>query len=463
MRKGFSFLIILPIILLFFIFPFKLKADVSVPNFPEVCDSLEQVEKICSSMSKSDCQSFLEKCEDYFNRKAEKIERDLSKTKSQRISLQNKVFSLKKQVEQLNLQIQQGNLVVQDLSLQINDTKNSINNTTEKINKAKEQIAQILRYIYEKDQRTNLEILLSENKISDFFNDVLELEMVSEKNRELLSNLEKLKASLSRQKESLDAEKEKLERQLLVQQLQKQESEEVRKEKEYLLRKTEGSEAKYEAYLKETKEKAAKIRARIFELIGIEKAPTFGEAVEMAKYVQKITGIRPAFLLAILTQESNIGRNVGQCYVTDFTTGDGKRSSSGSTLSRVMNPKRDIPYFLKITKSLGRDPSSTLVSCPLKYGWGGAMGPAQFIPSTWVYLEPELRSTLGREPDPWSIKDSFLAAGLYLKKLGGAENEWRAAMRYFSGSSWSKYEEFYGNSVLRLASKYQKDIDAIER
>lgn len=462
MRK-YIFLFGVVIFSLIIFFPFKLKADISIPNFPEICESLEQVEKVCSSMSKSDCRSLLEECESYFNQKADEIERDLSKTKSQRISLQNKVFNLKKKIEQLDLQIQQGNLVIQDLSLQIEDTKNSIDNTTSKINEIKGQIAQILRDIYEKDQRTNLEILLSENKISDFFNDVLELEMLNEKNRELLRNLEDLKESLSKQKESLDSEKERLERQLLVQQLQKKESEDVKREKEELLRKTKGSEEKYEAYLRETKEKAAKIRERIFELIGVEKAPTFGEAVEIAKYVQKMTGIRSAFLLAILTQESNIGRNVGQCYVTNFSTGEGERASSGAKVKRVMNPKRDIPYFLRITKSLGRDPSHTLVSCPLKYGWGGAMGPAQFIPSTWVYLEPELKSILGREPDPWSIKDSFLAAGLYLKKLGGTKNEWRAAMRYFSGSSWSKYEEFYGNSVLRLASKYQKDIETIER
>ncbi|GAH47901.1 unnamed protein product, partial [marine sediment metagenome] len=57
---------------------------------------------------------------------------------------------------------------------------------------------------------------------------------------------------------------------------------------------------------------AAEIRARIFELIGVPKAPTFGEALDIAKYVEGITGARPAFLLAILQQESAIGKNVGQ-------------------------------------------------------------------------------------------------------------------------------------------------------
>ena len=285
---------------------------------------------------------------------------------------------------------------------------------------------------------------------------------MSEKNKELLKDIKHLKKILENQKEALDREKEDLENQLLIQLLQKQRSEEIKKEKEYLLYKTKGKEAQYQAYLKETQQKAAEIRARIFELIGVSKAPTFGEAVELAKYVEKITGIRPAFLLAILTQESNIGKNVGQCYLKDVKTGKGVVAKTGKEIERVMNPSRDVPYFLQITKNLGRDPFNTLVSCPMKYGWGGAMGPGQFIPSTWALYKDKAKAILGKEPDPWEIKDAFLMTGIYLKELGGQRDEWLAAMRYFSGSSWKKYEEFYGNSVMRLAQKYQKDIEAIE-
>lgn len=458
-KKIISFLLLFS--LLEFFVPFQTIS--SDEDLSTLCESIEKVEAECNRLSKSDCRSLLEKCEDYFNQKSAEIEKDLSKTRAQKITLQNKVYSLKKEIEQLNIQINQGNLVVHDLKIQINDTQNSIEQTSKRIEEVKGQIEEILRDIYEKDQKTNLEILLSENKISDFFNDILELEVLSERNKELLKDIKQLKSYLSQQKESLSEEKERLERQLVVQTLQKQQSEQDKKEKEELLRKTQGSEKKYQAYLRETQEKAAKIRERIFELIGVSKAPTFGEAVEIAKYVEKITGIRPAFLLAILTQESNIGRNVGQCYLTNPQTGAGKRVSSGAYVKNVMNPTRDVPYFLSITKKLGRDPYNTLVSCPLKYGWGGAMGPAQFIPSTWAKVSLEAKPILGRDPDPWDIKDSFLVAGLYLRDLGGTKNEWRAAMRYFSGSSWSKYEEFYGNSVMRLAKKYQQDIETIEK
>ena len=248
--------------------------------------------------------------------------------------------------------------------------------------------------------------------------------------------------------------------------LQKQESAALKKERERTLQMT---EAQYQQYLREkqkAEKKAAEIRARIFELIGVSKAPTFGEALEMAKYVSSITGIRPAFLLAVLTQESNIGKNVGQCYLKNPKTGSGVVIKTGQTVSRVMSPRRDVSPFLTITKELGRDPYATPVSCPMSFGWGGAMGPAQFIPSTWMLYRDRLREVSGRAADPWNIRDAFLAAALYLTDYGAAKQtrtaEWRAAMIYFSGSTNSKYR-FYGDSVLSIADRYQADIEAIEK
>jgi len=93
------------------------------------------------------------------------------------------------------------------------------------------------------------------------------------------------------------------------------------------------------------------------------------------------------------------------------------------------------------------------------YGWGGAMGPAQFIPSTWVLYKDKLKTIVGKPADPWDVKDAFLASGLLLGDNGAALNEWKAAMRYFSGSSWTKYEESYGNLVIARTNCLQTFID----
>ena len=90
------------------------------------------------------------------------------------------------------------------------------------------------------------------------------------------------------------------------------------------------------------------------------------------------------------------------------------------------------------------------------------MGPAQFIPDTWTKYGEKVKEVTGKIADPWNIKDAFLGAGIYLKDLGVLNNEFKAVMRYFSGGSWSKWEEFYGNSVLNIAKQYEQDIKEIE-
>ena len=128
--------------------------------------------------------------------------------------------------------------------------------------------------------------------------------------------------------------------------------------------------------------------------------------------------------------------------------------------------KGDVNDFLTTCKELGRDPYSTPVSCPMSFGYGGAMGPAQFIPSTWVVYKNRVKAITGKPADPWNIKDAFLAAALYLSDYGAMKQtyngEWRAAMIYFSGSTNTKYR-FYGDSVMSITSRFSKDIEALEK
>lgn len=133
-----------------------------------------------------------------------------------------------------------------------------------------------------------------------------------------------------------------------------------------------------------------------------------------------------------------------------------------------MKPERDQAPFQQITTDLGMDPDITPVSCPMKdskgrqVGWGGAMGPAQFIPSTWMGYKDRVAAITGKMANPWDIRDAFIASALKLR-AGGAgtvEGEWAAAMRYFSGGTNTRYR-FYGDNVVKTANEYQADIDAL--
>ncbi len=196
------------------------------------------------------------------------------------------------------------------------------------------------------------------------------------------------------------------------------------------------------------------------------EAPTFGEAYEVAKWVEGLTGVRPAFLLSILQQESALGGNVGQCYLADTTSGASIHIGTGQSYSNGMHPTRDLPVFLTITEELEKDPFSMPIACPLSFGYGGAMGPAQIISSSWMLYKDRLDNLLGRVADPWSIRDSFLATGVFLADFGAEsqirEDEWNAAMKYFSGGTTNSSFFWYADQVLARADQFEQDIKVLE-
>lgn len=390
---------------------------------------------------------------------------ETSKISKEKNTLQNQIDILNKKIQTLNLEIQKTNYLIADLNSQIFQTSYSISLREKEINKNQEKIKLLLKEVLKQEKGSMIELVLTGNSLSDYFNNIFGLNNLSLKITKTINELKELKEELQKTMNILEEKQNEMENLLKIKELQKLETNELKNEKNNLLQITKGKEQEYQKLLSQKQKEADKIRQRIFELIGIDQAPTFGQAYEIAKYVESITGVRPAFLLAVLKQESDLGKNTGQCYLTDPNTGMGKSVASGKTLSRVMNPKRDVPIFLDITSRLQMNWKEVKVSCPMSFGWGGAMGPAQFIPSTWKLYEERLTNILGRTPNPWSVKDSFLAAGLYLKDAGADaktyQAEWKAALKYFSGGINTRYS-FYANSVMSLASNFENDIQVLE-
>ena len=436
----------------------------SAEDLATSCAAISESSSGCSStLSSADCKTLLQKCADYYDQQSAQISEDLTKTAAQKSTLQTQVSSLKKKITNLEYQINQSTVMVKSLDIQITDTQSSINKASKDINDSQYQIASILRSIYEEDQKPSFIVLL-EGSLSDFFSNITYLEGLNSKVSDLIDSTKNLQAYLEGQKDKMDTEVDQLQKTIALQSVQKSENEANKKTQESYLKLT---EAQYQAQLadkKEVESKKAKIKAMLFQMVGVAEAPTFGVALEIAKSVASMVGIRPAFLLAIISQESAIGRNVGQCYLSDSATGAGKKISTGATVSRIMKPTRDVQPFLEITQSLNRDPYTTPVSCwipayvgGVPYGWGGAMGPAQFIASTWNLYDDRIQSLLGKTPDPWAIKDALTASGLYLADLGASAQttsaESKAASKYYGGSS------AYAKSVLNRATCIQTFID----
>ncbi len=393
--------------------------------------------------------------------------RGITATEAEKQSLQYQISLLQNQIGNLTAQINRNRVVIQSLGLKIADTQGSIIATTEKIEKSREELSEMLRILNLEGRSSSsaLEIVLREDNISDVFNSLNSLERLSGETKNILDDVRKLRRSLQGYKEDLEDDRAETERVARIQEAQKAQEEAARAERQRLYGLT---EAEYQQQLKEKQaleKQAEEIRQRIFELVGLPddiKAPTFKEAYDIAKWVEGITGIRPAFLLALLQQESALGRNVGQCYIADTSSGASIHIHNGQRFSNGIHPTRDIPPFLVITRDLGRDPLKTPVSCPMSFGYGGAMGPAQFIPSTWMMYKDRMYNLLGRHANPWSVRDSFLASGVLLTDSGARsrtkEGEWRAAMIYFSGGTTNSSFFWYADQILVRAEQYERDI-----
>ncbi len=391
----------------------------------------------------------------------------ITATEAEKQSLKYQINLLQNQIGNLTAQINRNKVVIQSLGFKIADTQGSIIATTEKIEKSKGELAETLRTLNLEGRTSSsaLEILLTEDNLSAVFNSLNSLERLSGETKSILDEVKTLRRSLQGYKEELEEDRSETERVARIQEAQKEQEESARAERQRLYGLTEAEYQKQVTEKRALERKAEEIRQRIFELAGLPadvQAPTFKEAYDIAKWVEGLTGIRPAFLLALLQQESALGKNVGQCYIADTTSGASVHIHNGQRFSNGIHPTRDIPPFLVITRDLGRDPLKTPVSCPMSYGYGGAMGPAQFIPSTWMMYKDRMYNLLGRHANPWSIRDSFLASGVLLTDSGARsktkEGEWRAAMIYFSGGTTNSSYFWYADQILARAEQFERDI-----
>src|SRR3989344_2185626 len=212
-------------------------------------------------------------------------------------------------------------------------------------------------------------------------------------------------------------------------------------------------EKTYAQVLADRQAKAAQIRSVLFPLRDAVAIP-FGTALQYAEAASEKTGVEAALILAILKQETNLGANVGTCNRpqdirkwTDIMPGPTHYSNylkNGKTCSGPNSPcsyRDDQTAFVRIIDKIDRydSPEGVPLSCPWGAGWGGAMGPSQFIPTTWELFESKISSALGIETsDPWNPQHAIMATALYLKELIGSTgdpytDQRTAACRYYSG------------------------------
>lgn len=429
----------------------------------------------CLKISPSSPQSEKDYCQNELSKIEAELNELIAKQKEQQKqsgTLKGDISYLNSQIAALQKKIKARSLVIAQLKVSITEKTRKIESLEEKISREHESLASLLRKTNEYDNKDLTYVVLSNGTISDFYSNLDSYLSVQEAIKQSVNNIRGVKTETETEKQSLEQKRDaetdaKADLESSRSQVSKSEA-----EKKQLLAISQQKESEYKRLAAEKKAKAEKIRSALFNLAGTAQKIEFGTALEYAKEAQNKTGIDPAFLLAVITQESNLGENVGQCYLTDKETGAGVGKNTGTPFSNVMKPmglsgrKGDVDDFIDITQQFNLKWDQTAVSCPIAGagGWGGAMGPAQFIPTTWKLFDDRLESLLGYSANPWSPRDAFMASSLYLTDLGATGSSYsaqiKAACKYYGtgGSTCS-----YGRSVMNIKAGIQNNIDFLEQ
>lgn len=385
--------------------------------------------------------------------------------------LGTEINKLTGEIKQTSSEITRKNSLISNIKNDIVDKEQSLNDLNAKLRREKESLQKILRKRYELGDSTLFEVLLSTEQISDFYEDAPAFSYVQDSLSNSFEIIDQLKVDIYGQKSALEQKKEAEAAAKYGLQVEQQKIEDQKKQRDQALTVSQQKEASLEQLRKVREEEAAKIASKLFELRDIAGGGIeFGTAYQYAKEAGEKTGVRPAFILAILQQESNLGKNVGTC----------NRNNNEPIWSEIMpgptsgSWRDDQTIYKALMAKLGRPLVGTPLSCPIKIngsysGWGGAMGPSQFIPATWKSYESKITSSVGQAADPWNARHAIHATALYVRDLGANAQTYSAekdaACKYYSGRSCSDpsvQNAFYGNGVMNRVIAIQSNIDLIK-
>ncbi|MDQ5957762.1 MAG: hypothetical protein QG665_87, partial [Patescibacteria group bacterium] len=227
-------------------------------------------------------------------------------------SISRDIQILTYKINQAKLKIRQKQIEIERLGGDITKRENTITTLSNKIESEKESLAELLRKTKELDHVDMSEVILGQDSLSGFFADLDSFNFIQASMHGSFQVMRDTQVETTKEKVTLerrrDAERDA--KRVIEEETKKIQAAEA--EQKRLLALTKQAAASYQGIIAEREARRAAIRSALFKLRDTTSI-SFGEAVDMAIQLSKKTGVRPAFALAILKQETNIGQNVGTC------------------------------------------------------------------------------------------------------------------------------------------------------
>ncbi len=195
-------------------------------------------------------------------------EENLAKERSKASSLKNQIYILEQQIQKKRTEIELLEGEIEKVNLEIQETKNEIKQAEKEIADKKNKLAKFLRKLYQFDQKNDLEVVLLNESISDFFSQIQATQAIQSQVNTNLINLKNLKKDLYQSQQELTQKKEELDELHISLVSQEESIEDQQYTKEYLLTQTRRSESRYQSLVQELKAEQAQINA---EIVSLEK------------------------------------------------------------------------------------------------------------------------------------------------------------------------------------------------
>ncbi len=419
---------------------------------------------------------------------AEQCEKEVQEQKAlldlkqrESVTIERDILIADTNIKKTDLNIRTSQVKIYQLGKDIEQKEEELLSLEEKMDVIVGHLGSLIRKTNELDSFSFLEAILAQESLSNFFLDVDDYGVIKRDLNESLLELRDFREETVATREVL-REKEMNERGLkITQESEKQKQINYKEEKDTLLSLNRDQEAEYQKAIAEKERVKKAITNRLFRTVGGTEL-TFGEALKLVQLYEERIGVEAALTLSILSQESGIdgviGKNLGRC-----TYNQSASNKAGTVMSNTQKPS-----FLKILEELGMDAETTPVSCPIASdgAYGGAMGPSQFMPTTWWDINNEfgykkrVAKVLGVDtPSPFNSLDAFTATALYLSDamercetaFSSQFDIWSCtAAKYYSGLSNTTSRTLlqhmrptysYGYKVASRAIEFQKDIDLL--
>jgi len=417
-------------------------AGVSNINCKDINESLaqrifEECGEVVASSIQRKCRAQLQDLQ----RDKESIETKLKDLSQKESYTQWYISKLEADISYLNTNIANLNLNISQLKSAISQREKAISDLEQKIKKQKAILKEIILILYKYDSFSTIEMFFGQNTLSEVSQRIAEMDSVQKSLQRSVADIREAKDNLQKEKDVLIQKKDEQERLKAERAMQMQSLAVTQEQQSYYLSEIQNAKTPLEREMVRVKAELRSLQAVMNQISAYLSRWVLSGDLSWASIFGAVantfsgTGARAALLLAILQHETRFATNLGKTQIWNESSG---QYEDFKTITSELCQAYGQPYCSR--DQLPLSPS-------------GAMGPAQFMPSTWKGFQSKLKNAFGQVPNPWNLFHAIYAMGLYVVRY---PSDHTAACAYLLGGKNSNCTHWYADAVSASAKEWDE-------